>query len=205
MEKRCIIIGAGEFYEKALDIKENDLVIAADGGYAHCFTVGVDPHLIVADFDSFKGVVEGKQVIKSIPEKDDTDMMLSIQEGLKRGYKEFVIYGGLGGRIEHSLGNIGCLHYLAKHDAHGVLISKNCKIEVLGKGKYFYEGDGYISIFSMNEKTIVSLKNLKYELDHYELNNFTTLGVDNEFINKKAIIEIHEGSLIIVRNKETLW
>ena len=205
MEKRCVIIGAGEFLEKSLDLRKDDFVIAADGGYAHCFTVGVDPHLIVADFDSFRGIVEGVEVVKSIPEKDDTDMMLAIREGLKRGYKEFVIYGALGGRIAHSLGNIGCLHYLNKYDAHGVLISKNCKVEVLSKGIYTYEDEGYISIFSMSEKTIVSLRDLKYEVDHYELNNYTTIGVDNEFINKKATIEIHEGVLIVVRNKESLW
>ena len=54
----------------------------------------------------------------------------------------------------------------------------------------------------MSEKTIVSLKNLKYELNHYELNNYTTLGVDNEFINKQATIEVIEGTLIVVRNRE---
>lgn len=202
MEKRCVIIGAGEFLENSLDLYENDFIIAADGGYAHCMKIGVKPHLIVADFDSFKGSVEGVSVLESNPEKDDTDLMLSVQEGLRLGYNEFVIYGALGGRLEHSLGNIGCLHYLNKHDAHGVLISKDCKVEVLSKGIYTYEDEGYISIFSMNEKSIVSLRNLKYELDYYELNNYTTLGVDNEFINKKAIIEIHEGSLIVVRNKE---
>ena len=94
------------------------------------------------------------------------------------------------------------LHYLNKHDAHGVLVSKDCKVEVLSKGIYTYQDKGYISIFSMNEKTVVSLKDLKYELNYYELNNYTTLGVDNEFINKIATIEIHEGVLIVVRNKE---
>ena len=202
MEKRCVIIGAGEFLENSLDLYENDYIIAADGGYAHCMQVGVKPHLVVADFDSFKGSVEGVSVLRSVPEKDDTDLMLSIQEGLKLGYKEFVIYGALGGRLEHSLGNIGCLHYLNKHDAHGMLISKDCKVEVLSKGIYTYEDEGYISIFSMSEKTIVSLRNLKYELDYYELNNYTTLGVDNEFINEIATIEIYEGNLIVVRNKE---
>lgn len=197
-----MIVGAGEFLENSLDININDFIIAADGGYTYCMNLGIFPHLVVADFDSFTGVVEDVEVLKSNPEKDDTDLMLSIQEGLKRGYKEFLIYGALGGRLEHSLGNIGCLHYLNKQDAHGVLVSKDCKVEVLSKGIYTYEDEGYISIFSMSDKTIVSLVNLKYELDHYELNNYTTLGVDNEFINKKAIIEIHEGSLIVVRNKE---
>ncbi len=202
MKKRCVLIGAGEFLENSLDLYENDFIIAADGGYSYCMKLGIKPHLVIADFDSFTGSIEGVEVLKSNPEKDDTDLMLSIYKGLELGYKEFIIYGALGGRLEHSLGNIGCLHYLNKHDAHGVLISKDCKVEVLSKGIYTYQDEGYISIFSMSEKTIVSLKNLKYELNHYELNNYTTLGVDNEFINKEATIEIHEGSLIVVRNKE---
>ena len=200
--RKCVIVGAGEFYEDSLEINKDDLLIAADGGVQYCLNLGIKPHLVVADFDSFKAHIEGVEILKSIPEKDDTDMMLSIQEGLKRGFKEFVIYGALGGRLEHSLGNIQCLHYLNKHHAHGILISKDCKVEVLSKGFYEMGDEGYLSIFSMNEKSILSLKNLKYELDHYELTNYTTLGVDNEFIGKKAIIEIHEGCLIVVRNKE---
>ena len=200
--RKCMIIGAGEFYEDSLHINENDYVICADGGYQYCLNLNIKPHLVVADFDSFKGTVDDVPVLKSVPEKDDTDLMLALQEGLKLGYREFEIYGALGGRIEHSLGNIGCLHYLNKNHAHGILISKNCKVEVLSKGIYNYEDEGYISIFSMSEKTIVSLKNLKYELNHYELNNYTTLGVDNEFINKQATIEVIEGTLIVVRNRE---
>ena len=53
-------------------------------------------------------------------------------------------------------------------------------------------------------KDIASIDNFvpKYELKEYNLNNYTTLGVDNEFINKIATVEVHEGSLIVVRNKE---
>lgn len=203
MEKRCLIVGAGDFFEESIVVNENDFVIAADGGYAYCRQIGILPHLVVADFDSYLGDIKDVRVLQSVPEKDDTDMMLAIQEGLKRGYREFVIYGGLGGRIEHSLGNIQCLHYLVKHQAHGKLVSKACSIEVLGKGKYVYESqEGYISIFSLNEKAIVSLRNFKYPLDHFELNNYTTRGVDNEFMGEKAEIEIHEGSLCVVINKE---
>ncbi|MGN1345134.1 MAG: thiamine diphosphokinase [Traorella sp.] len=203
MNKKCIIVGAGDFFEEKIDVSKDDFVIAADGGYAYCTSLGLIPHLVVADFDSYQGKVDNVEIIQSIPEKDDTDMMLAIIEGLKRDYHEFVIYGGLGGRIEHSLGNIQCLHYLAKHGAHGKLISKDCCIEVVKEGKYCYEyRQGYISLFSLGDKVVVTLKNFKYPLNHYELNNYTTLGVDNEFLMGNGIIEVHEGSLCIVMNKE---
>ena len=54
--------------------------------------------------------------------KDDTDMLAAIKEGLKLGYKEFVIYGGQGGRLAHTMANIQCLNYLKEKGARGYLM-----------------------------------------------------------------------------------
>ncbi len=48
----CIIIGAGELTVDAIPVRPEDFVIAADGGYAHCRQLGVEPDLILGDFDS---------------------------------------------------------------------------------------------------------------------------------------------------------
>lgn len=43
----CIIIGAGELTVDAIPVRPEDFVIAADGGYAHCRQLGVEPDLIL--------------------------------------------------------------------------------------------------------------------------------------------------------------
>ena len=65
--------------------------------------------------------------------------------------------------------------------------------------KEVFKEKGYISVFSLSDVSKgVRIKNLKYELDNYELKNTFPLGVSNEFINKKASIEVDDGCLIII-------
>ena len=94
----CYVVGAGEFCPRGLTPGPGDLVIAADGGYGQLKQWGMSPHLAVGDFDSLGRVPEDVEVVRHPVRKDDTDMMLAVQEGLARGCGRFLIYGGLGGR-----------------------------------------------------------------------------------------------------------
>ena len=92
-------------------------VIAADGGMAHAGALGIVPELWVGDFDS-----TGATLARGYPEverqthpaaKDRTDGELAIAEALKRGARELVLVGGLGGQSDHMLGNLGVMLRLA--------------------------------------------------------------------------------------------
>lgn len=203
--RRCVLIGAGEFKEKRIPLKENDFVIAVDGGYKVCLEMGIQPHLMVADFDSFKGdLIQDLEIVRSVPEKDDTDMLLAIHEGLRRGYDEFMIYGGMGGRIEHTFANIQCLKALSEKNVFGKLISGDCEICVISNRSISFDEkeEGYISVFSLTDKSIVSMEHLKYELDHYEMTSSYPIGAENEFIHQNSKITVHNGCICIIKNKE---
>ena len=142
--KRCIIVGAGEFYEKTWDYEEEDFLIAADGGFEYLRKMGVMPNLLIGDMDSIEQEYTDLEVeIKRLPrEKDDTDMLAAIKEGLAQGCKEFIIYGALGGeRIDHSIANLQCLLYLQHHGAKGRLYGAHDRIELLYNGKIEYQSD----------------------------------------------------------------
>ena len=49
-------------------------------------------------------------------EKDDTDTVFAVKEALKRGFQDFLLIGVIGGRLDHTLGNVSLLLML---DAHG--------------------------------------------------------------------------------------
>ena len=75
----CYIIGAGE--DCGLDFVPtgDDLVIAADGGYAVTRKAGIRPNLVVGDFDSLGAAPEGECVITLPVVKDVTDTWAAIE------------------------------------------------------------------------------------------------------------------------------
>ena len=209
---KCIIIGAGEFNEKTIEKKEGDLLIVADGGYYNYLKLENQKDLfidiLIGDFDSLdlqKVNIDCKtKILKLYPVKDDTDVLDAVKYALDMGFNEFYIYGALGKRVEHSIANIGVLSYIKDHNANGFLFDVKKVIRVVKNERIILDSNysGYISIFSMYEKSSgVTIKNLRYELNNYDLYENYPLGIDNEFIGKSASVEVKKGKLLVIYNK----
>lgn len=203
----CYIFGAGEFSPCAITLSEEDLVIAADGGYDHLISMGLRADIALGDFDSVTSyeIWEDNICEKYTypPEKDDTDMMLAIKLGLSRGYTDFAIYGGLGGRLDHTLANIQALSFIASEGARAVLYHEHYALTVIKNSSFTLSKDtsGYVSIFSLSDKSEnVTIKGLKYEIEGMSLTNTFPLGVSNEAVGKKGIISVENGILLILWN-----
>lgn len=199
----CYIIGAGDVYTKArITAAENDFIICADGGYAHRTLLRKEPDLVVGDFDSYGSVPDTQQKIVAPREKDETDMMLAVNEGLKRGYTEFVIYGALGGdRFEHSVANIQLLAYICNQGGRGTLIHKGKLLTAFKNAEIKFTEDkkGYVSVFSLcDESRSVSIKNLKYEVSDFTLKANLPIGISNEFIGKESSVSVKDGTLLVI-------
>ena len=204
-KQRCYIVGAGEFNVN-IPPSPDDYVIAADGGFAVLASIGVAPDLVVGDFDSLGRVPSHPNVIRCDAEKDDTDMLIAVKEGLKLGFKEFLLCGSLGGRLDQSYANIQILAYIAEKGARGTLIGKDIKITAIKDGKLMLppatgSKSAVISVFSHSSVSEgVTLKGVKYPLDNATLTSEFPLGVSNELIGVEAVIEVRKGTLIIMHN-----
>jgi len=207
----CILIGAGDLTISEIPIGENDLCIAVDGGYEYCKLLEITPDYILGDFDSIsekeaEGVAEiakseeDKVIILPV-EKDDTDMLAAIKVGLSKGYQSFRIYGGMGGRIEHTIANIQCLLYLKEHDAVGYLMDGTGMILVAKEEQISFQEslEGYMSLFSMGDKVTVTIENMKYLLKEQEVTNSFPIGISNEFVlGEKGKVTVHEGAVMMI-------
>lgn len=200
----CYIFGAGEFVPCDITLTENDLVIAADGGYDHLLQIGLRADVVIGDFDSVTSSEIWEDTICEKltypPEKDDTDMMLAIKLGLSKNFEQFSIYGGLGGRLDHTVANIQSLSFLAEHSAQGILHHPDYELTVIKNSSFTIAKDktGYISVFSLsNTSENVTIKGLEYELAGATLTNSFPLGVSNAAIGKKGIISVERGTLLI--------
>ena len=195
----CYIAGAGEFADTRLPM-ENEYVIAADGGYKELMARGIMPDLVVGDFDSLGKAPEHPNVVASPVEKDDTDVMLAVRQGLERGCRTFVINGGTGGRLDHTLSNIQVLIYIASKGCCGVLLGQEVCLAAVRNGSISFGeyARGTISIFSAGDKAIgVTLQGLKYPLHDATLTFECPIGVSNEFTGRKATVAVRDGTLVI--------
>ena len=109
----CYIVGAMSLTPNLRPYPApDDYVIAADRGFDSLLAYGVMPDLAVGDFDSLGHRPNHPNVIQLPAEKDDTDMVYALRKGLEMGYRRFILLGGVGGRLEHTLGNLQLLDWL---------------------------------------------------------------------------------------------
>ncbi len=206
---KCIVIGAGDLTIGQITVGEDDLVIAVDGGLGYCGILGVEPDLILGDFDSVSAkeaeAVEAleKQIpdrVKRLPrEKDDTDMLAALKEGLSRDYRDFRIYAGTGGRFDHTFANIQCLLYLKNRDAVGYLVDGTGMMLVVKEEAVHFRRElmGTLSLFALSgEAKGVTIEGMKYKLKDAVITNDFPVGISNEFIGEEAVVSVEEGALV---------
>lgn len=204
--KICYIFGAGDRTPCQIEFTEEDLVIAADGGFDYLEELGLRADYVLGDFDSVLSYNLPSDCIRYPRKKDDTDLMLAAKLGLEKGYTEFIIYGGLGGRLDHTLGNIQVLTFLSRHDAIGTLESDSYSLRVVTDGSIAFGKDlaenragNICSIFSLSDVSVnVTIQGFEYEVEGTTLTNAFPLGISNEFTGKKAVVSVQNGTLAIL-------
>ncbi len=197
----CYIFGAGEMTPCNLHPKKEDLILAADGGLDYLTKIKLSPDLIIGDLDSVRTGILSEPCLSYPPEKDDTDMMLSINYGLSKGYKDFQIYGGLGGRLDHTIANIQLLAFLSSKDARGVLVGPDYRLTAITDESITISGREHdiLSVLSLTDICNgVTLESLKYPLKDAVLTNTYPLGISNQFTKKPAKISVKKGTLAIL-------
>ena len=117
LTKRAVILSAMPV-TPALSayLQPGDTVVACDAGYRNAAVLGIQPDLIVGDFDSApKPETTGDMII--LPHvKDDTDTHYAAKWLCERGYRHIIMLGALGGkRMEHTFSNVSTALYLASN------------------------------------------------------------------------------------------
>ena len=182
-----------------------DTVIAADRGYLNLKNHNIIPDIVIGDFDSYTGVIDCENIKKLPTVKDFTDGEVAIRYGIEHGYKKIVVYGAIGGGLDHTIANIAhCAGYTREGIDVSFIDGENVLFGVYNSSvKFSKESKGRISTFAYNQKAEgVYEKGLFYTLDNYTLDPLIPLGVSNEFIGKESEIRVDNGLLLIYTSKE---
>lgn len=196
---RCVVVGAMECESDFGWLCEEDYVILADGGYR--YNKKLNYNLIIGDFDSLGFIPDEENVMQYLVQKDDTDMMLAVKAGLERGYEDFLLLGGIGGRLDHTIANIQTLAYLKSLGKRAKMIGEGQQIELLKNETCTIpcRERGLVSVFAYGGMARdVSIEGLLYEARHVDLTVEFPLGVSNHWNGKDARISVRQGSLLLI-------
>lgn len=185
-------------------INKEDIVIAADSGIINAQKFNIKPDYIIGDFDSLGYTPSDSNTIIHPIEKDDTDTMLAVKLGLEKGYKNFRIFGGIGGRLDHTYANIQTASYVSENGGNAIFYGSNENLTVLKNNKITFdkENKGNISVFALEECHNVNIKGTYYELNKGNLSINFPLGTSNKFNNNKATISVENGKLLIIWERQ---
>ena len=208
MSKRAVILSAVPV-AAALGryVQRGDFIVACDAGYRNAARLGLQPDLIVGDFDSAPRPKTAQETIVLPHVKDDTDTQYAAHWLLEQGYDEITLLGALGGaRLEHTLANLATGLYLAKNGVSVLLADERSELRFLTPSRALvlaHHDWKFLSLFPMEGTlTGVCLRGVKYRLEDAVLTNRVPLGVSNEFAAPEAEISLTQGILMIAQTKK---
>ena len=201
MKRRCVVIGGAAIKDHQAVweyLNPDDFNIFCDSGLFHQEALGIEPHLIVGDFDSHENPHLNVETIVLPCEKDDTDTVYAVKEAVKRGFDNFLLLGAAGGRLDHTLGNLSIL--LSLH-AQGKRADYS-EMEVVGREPaYIDDSFPFFSLLNISGTARgVSIEDAKYPLRDAEIPCTYQYGVSNEVLpGRRARVSVEEGELLLVR------
>jgi thiamine pyrophosphokinase len=216
--KRAVIFVNGELHNagrvKAC-LRADDFLIAADGGHRHLKALGLLPHLVIGDLDSLSDderltLITAGIEIKSFPsEKDETDLELALREAVAREFKTILVVAALGGRLDHTLGNLSLLASPFLKDCDVRLEDGSSRTWLMTFERYpggleieGNPGDRVSLVAFHGVAKGIFTKGLKYPLRQEDLLPYQSRGISNVMMETHAMIRILGGQLLVMHSGE---
>ena len=191
-------------------LKEVDFLICADGGANYAVLSGCMPNLLIGDLDSIlpenlnRCENAGCEIERYPCEKDETDLELALSRAEEQarfvGQTDIWLYGATGKRIDHFLGNVALMLAYAKKGYRVRLVDPEHEIWIIIEGREEIRGSlrQELSLIALSEKAIVTTEGLSYPLQREVLLQESPRGVSNVFLGEEAVVQVHEGWVMVV-------
>lgn len=207
VKNRCVIIGGGDCSVDILkaNINTYDYIICADSGYDIAYEANIVPNLLIGDFDSIKTIPDNVNMITLPVEKDVTDCVAAYNEGVNLGFKSFVLFGGTGGRFEHTYSNISLMANASKSGISFTIIDEKHIFRSITNSsiKIDRKYNQQISVFAYGDKAYgVTESGFHYSLSDYTLDPFNgALGTSNDIVGDYGEVSVKDGTVIIIETQ----
>ena len=205
MKRRCVIVGGAGIrnYQTLWEyLNPGDFNIFCDSGLFHQEALGIEPHLIVGDFDSHPNPHLDVEVITLPCEKDDTDTVFAVKEAIRRGFDDFLLLGVAGGRLDHTLANVSILLMLHRQGKRALLVDDYSEMEVVSKHPVCIDDSfPFFSLLNISGTAKeIMVENAKYPLHGAEIQCTYQYGISNEVLpGQQAIVSVGKGELLLIK------
>lgn len=211
--KRALIFLGGEAVprNRFQSLLSGSLLIAADSGAAWLVETNLRPQVLLGDFDSLDPALRTElelQVDMYLPfpaDKDQTDGELAVDFALSLNLQEIVLIGGLGGRVDHTIGNAMLLFKIARKKRCGWMLNATSRIFPVPRRLQLDGIPGQIfSLLALSPVKGLTIKGATYSMQGGSLILGQTLGLSNRFLHSTVLVEKEKGLLlaILLDNKE---
>lgn len=192
--------------------RDHDAYVGVDGGCLKLLGQGLPLDMAVGDFDSVSETdlnnikSQAKQVVQSVPEKNDTDLELALKAVFEEDSTARVsVYGAFGGRLDHFLSNI----FLPTDPDLAPYMEQIQLVD--GQNRLLYRPTGCHEILPDPAMSYVGFMPVggghleiigaKYPL-HPENYFLKAMYGSNEFLDQPIQVSLDRGYLVIVYSKD---
>jgi thiamine pyrophosphokinase len=186
-----------------------DLLLAADGGSRHLMAMGLTPSVVIGDLDSIRPderhLLESAGVVfvQHPRDKDETDLELALRYVIAKGFREILIAGALGGRLDQTIGNLALL---SGPDMANLDIRLDDGVEeaffVRHSCRIFGTLGDLVSLVPWGRAADhVTTVGLRWPLKAERLTPHHTRGISNEMVAEKADISLQAGLLLVIHRR----
>lgn len=175
--------------------------IGIDRGALIAIRQGIPLKCAIGDFDSVSEQ-ERTEISNNCPivvlpsHKDETDTEQGIVYAQEQGYEELILYGGIGGRLDHTLANV---YLLTNRELPFTLMDEHHEIKVLKKGIYqIPKRFTYLSFLAL-EDSVITETGVAYPLYERKLTTKDIYPISNEITDEYADVIIHYGRVLMIQ------
>ena len=191
-------------------IQAGDVLIAADGGTRHVLALGLFPSIVIGDLDSLtqhdrrRLDEKGVEIQQYSRDKDETDLELAFHYACTAGYREILVVGALGGRLDQILGNLSLLTN-PEFSTLDVRIDDGVEEAFITRGRcevHGKPGDIVSLIPWSGEVSGVCTEGLHWPLHDESLFPDKTRGISNEMARETVAISQKSGLLLVIHHRQ---
>ena len=175
-----------------------DLVVCTDGVASWLEGLGIVIDLVVGDMDSLGEASVSAPLLDAGPHEaqHNSDSEKAILACLERGATCITLLGALGGRLDHSLGNIALLAAYMDRARLRMMDDANLLEVVRGRRRFAVSTGARVSLISLTDDVELVTHGLQWELS--EALELGTRGLSNRATGEQVEIDVTRGAVAVV-------